>query len=226
MGQGILIIGESGSGKSTAIESLDPKQTFIINVKNKPLPFKGWKTNYIPFNKDNPEGNYIGTDDPSTMYKIMQHVSEKMPHIKNLIIEDFQYMAANEYMNRIKETGFQKFNDIGKNIYSVADLHNKLRDDLVVAYLNHPDETTDAMGDRRVRAKTIGKMVDSVVTLEGLFTIVLFTKVKKGKEGMEYSFITQSDGATTAKSPRGMFDTLEIPNDLNYVINKMNEYNQ
>ena len=132
---------------------------------------------------------------------------------------------ANEYMNRIKETGFQKFNDIGKNIYSVADLHNKLRDDLIVAYLNHPDESTDAMGDRRVRAKTIGKMVDSVVTLEGLFTTVLFTKVKKGKDGMEYSFITQSDGATTAKSPRGMFDTLEIPNDLNYVINKMNEYN-
>lgn len=81
------------------------------------------------------------------------------------------------------------------------------------------------MGDRKVRAKTIGKMVDSVVTLEGLFTTVLFTKVKKGKEGMEYSFITQSDGMTTAKSPRGMFETLEIPNDLNYVINKINEYN-
>jgi len=81
------------------------------------------------------------------------------------------------------------------------------------------------MGDRKVRAKTIGKMVDSVVTLEGLFTTVLFTKVKKGKEGMEYSFITQSDGMTTAKSPRGMFETLEIPNDLKFVINKINEYN-
>jgi hypothetical protein len=81
------------------------------------------------------------------------------------------------------------------------------------------------MGDKKVRAKTVGKLVDNVVTLEGLFTVVLFTKVRKGKDAMEYSFITQSDGVTTAKSPRGMFDTLEIPNDLKYVITKMNEYN-
>jgi hypothetical protein len=84
----------------------------------------------------------------------------------------------------------------------------------------------DAMGDVKVRAKTAGKLIDNVVTLEGLFTTVLFTKVRKGKDAMEYFFTTQTDGATTAKSPRGMFDTLEIPNDLNYVITKMNEYNK
>lgn len=225
MGQGVLVIGPSGSGKSTSLEHLEPKETFIINVKNKPLPFRGWKVNYLPFTKDNPNGNYIGTDDASTMLKIMQHVSDKMPHIKHLIVEDFQYMAANEFMRRSAETGFQKFNIIGKNIYDVADIHNKLREDLTVIYLNHDDESTDAMGDRKIKAKTIGKVVDNVITLEGLFTVVLFTKVKKGKEGMEYYFITQTDGATTAKSPRGMFETLEIPNDLNFVINKMNEYN-
>ncbi len=225
MAEGVLIVGPSGSGKSTSLENLDPKQTFIINVKNKPLPFRGWKANYVPFNKDNPEGNYIGTDDPSTMLKIMQHVSDKMPHIKHLIVEDYQYMSANEYMNRAKESGFQKFTDIGKNIYSTADIHNKLRNDLVVVYINHDDESTDAMGDRKVRAKTCGKLIDNVVTLEGLFTVVLFTRVKKGKDCMEYSFVTQTDGVNTAKSPKGMFDTLEIPNDLNYVINKMNEYN-
>jgi hypothetical protein len=226
MAQGILIVGPSGSGKSTSLENLPAKETFIINVKNKPLPFKGWKNNYTPFSKDNPNGNYIGTDDPATILKIMQHVSDKMPHIKNLIVEDFQYMAANEFMRRSSEVGFAKFNIIGKNIYDVADIHNKLREDLNVIYFNHDDESTDSMGDRKVRAKTIGKVVDNVVTLEGLYTIVLFTKVKKGKEGMEYYFITQSDGATTAKSPKGMFDTLEIPNDLNYVIEKMNEYNK
>jgi len=222
---GILIVGESGSGKSTSIETLNPKETFIINVKNKPLPFKGWKSLYTAFNKENPDGNYIGTDNPNTMLQVMQHVSDKMPHIKQLIIEDYQYMSANEYMNRAKESGFQKFTDIGKNIYSTADLHNKLREDLCVVYINHPDETTDAMGDKKVRAKTAGKLIDNVVTLEGLFTVVLFTKVKKGKDAMEYSFITQSDGVTTAKSPKGMFETLEIPNDLNFVITKMNEYN-
>lgn len=225
MGQGLLLVGPSGSGKSTSLEHLDPAQTFIINVKNKALPFKGWKANYTPFSKENPNGNYIGTDDAATIMKIMQHVSDKMPHIKHLIVEDFQYMSANDYMRRSSETGFNKFVIIGKNIYDVADLHNKLRDDLTVVYINHDDESTDAMGDRKIKAKTIGKVVDNVITLEGLFTVVLFTKVKKGKEGMEYYFVTQTDGATTAKSPRGMFDSLEIPNDLNYVINKINEYN-
>lgn len=225
MAGGILIVGESGTGKSTSIETLNPKETFIINVKNKPLPFKGWKANYIAFSKDNPNGNYIGTDDPKIILGVMQHVSDKMSHIKQLIVEDFQYMSANEYMNRAKETGFNKFTDIAKNIYSVADAYNKLRDDLTVVYVNHLDETTDAMGDRKIKAKTIGKMVDNVVTLEGLFTVVLFTKVRKGKDAMEYSFVTQSDGATTAKSPRGMFDKLEIPNDLAFVIKQMHDYN-
>jgi len=225
VGQGLLLVGPSGSGKSTSLEHLEPAQTFIINVKNKALPFKGWKSNYTPFSKENLNGNYIGTDDAATIMKIMQHVSDKMPHIKHLIVEDFQYMSANDYMRRSAETGFNKFVIIGKNIYDVADLHNKLRDDLTVVYINHDDESTDAMGDRKIKAKTIGKVVDNVITLEGLFTVVLFTKVKKGKEGMEYYFVTQTDGATTAKSPRGMFDSLEIPNDLNYVINKINEYN-
>lgn len=224
MANGVLIIGESGSGKSTSIETLDPKQTFIINVKNKPLPFKGWKSMYTPFSKETPNGNYIGTDNPQIIMSVMQHVSDKLQHIKVLIIEDYQYMSANEYMNRAKESGFQKFTDIGKNIYSTADLHNKLREDLTVVYINHPDETTDSMGDKKIRAKTAGKLIDNVVTLEGLFTVVLFTKVEKGKEGMEYSFITQSDGITTAKSPKGMFDKLKIPNDLNFVIKKINEY--
>jgi len=226
MAEGVLIIGPSGSGKSTSLAYLDPKSTFIINVKNKPLPFKGWKNSYTLLSKDNPQGNYIGTDNPATILATMQHVSDKMPHITTLVVEDFQYMAANEFMQRATETGFAKFTSIGKNIYSVADLHNKLRENLIVVYINHDDESTDTMGDRKVRAKTAGKLIDNVVTLEGLFTTVLFTKVKKGKEGMEYYFVTQTDGATTAKSPRGMFDELEIPNDLHYVISKINEYNK
>lgn len=226
MAEGILIVGPSGSGKSTSLENLDPKETFIINVKNKPLPFKGWKNSYIPLTKENPTGNYIGTDDPKTILSTMQYVSDKLTHIKQLIIEDFQYMAANEYMVRAKESGFQKFTDIGKNIYSVADLHNKLRNDLIIVYINHDDESTDALGDRKLRAKTAGKLIDNVVTLEGLFTTVLFTKVKKGKDVMEYYFVNQTDGTTTAKSPKGMFDKIEIPNDLKYVIDKVKEYNQ
>jgi hypothetical protein len=224
MGLGILIGGESGSGKSTSIEHLDPKETFLINVKNKSLPFKGWKSKYTPFGKDNLNGNYLHTESPDAIMKTMQYVSDNMKHIKQLIIDDFQYMGAAEFMQRASEKGFDKFTSIGKNIYSVADYHNKLRDDLTVIYTNHLDETTDAYGDRKVKAKTVGKLVDNVVTLEGLFTIVLYTKVKKTKDGMEYVFETQNNGSNTAKSPRGMFDSLEIPNDLAFVLAKANEY--
>lgn len=224
MGLGILVAGESGTGKSTSLEHLDPKQTFIINVKNKSLPFKGWKGNYTPFGKDNLNGNYLYTESPDTIIKTMEYVSDKMPHIKQLIIDDFQYMAAAEFMARASEKGFDKFTSIGKNIYSVADKHTKLRDDLTVIYMNHLEESTDAFGDRKVKAKTVGKLVDNVVTLEGLFTMVLYTKAKKTKDGMEYVFETQNNGSNTAKSPRGMFDSLEIPNDLAYVLKKANEY--
>ena len=224
MATGILILGESGTGKSTSLENLPPKETFIINIKGKSLPFKGWKNNYSLLSKDNPNGNYLQTESADAIIKTMQHVSENMKHIKYLIVEDFQYMAASEFMNRASEKGFDKFTSIGKNIYSVADYHNKLREDLIVVYINHLEEFTNEMGDRKLKAKTVGKLVDNVVTLEGLFTIVLYTKVKKGKEGMEYVFETQNNGSNTAKSPKGMFPTMEIPNDLKYVTSMIDEY--
>lgn len=225
MANGILIVGPPGSGKSTSIESLDPNSTFIINIKNKALPFRAWKNNYKTLNKENVNGNYLGTDNTAVILATMQHINDKMPHIKTIIIDDLQYMSANEFMRRSGETGFTKFNIIAKNLYDVLDIYNKLRDDLFVIYTNHEEDFIDSVGDRRVKVKTVGKAVDSYITVEGLFTTVLFTKVKKGKEGMEYTFVTQSDGATTAKSPRGTFDSLEIPNDLNFVINKTKEYN-
>lgn len=224
MGLGILVLGESGTGKSTSLENLNPKETFIINVKNKSLPFKGWKAGYTPFGKDTPNGNYLHSESADTIIKVMRHVSENMKHIKQLIIDDFQYMAASEFMQRANEKGFDKFTSIGRNIYNVADEHTKLRSDLTVIYINHLEETTDVMGDRKLKAKTVGKLVDNVVTLEGLFTMVLYTKVKKTKDGLEFSFETQNSGSNTAKTPKGMFDSNEIPNDLAFVIEKANQY--
>lgn len=224
MGKGILVLGESGSGKSTSIETLDPKSTFIINIKGKDMPFKGWSKNYTTFSKDNPNGNYLGVWDATSIIKVMNHISEKMPHIKTIIIDDFQYMSATDLMNRSNEKGFEKFSIIGKNIFDVIDQFNKLRNDLYVVYTNHLDEFIDSTGDRRLKAKTVGKLVDNVITLEGMFTMVLYAKTKKGKDGMEYVFSTQNDGSNTCKTPKGMFDKAEIPNDLGYVISKIEEY--
>ena len=218
MAQSVLIIAESGSGKSTSIETLEPKETFIINVANKPLPFKGWKTKYKLWSKDNPSGNLYSKPDADSIVACLRYVSEKRPEIKNIVIDDFQYMSGFEYMEKALEKGYDKFTKMASNLSKVATLPKDLRDDLIVFFLTHAEESTDIEGNRKLKAKTIGKMIDNVLTLEGLFSIVLFGKVKKDKErGVRYVFETQNNGENTCKSPRGMFEALEISNDLGLV---------
>lgn len=218
MADSVLIIAESGSGKSTSIENLNPKETFIINVANKPLPFKGWKKNYKFWSKDVPDGNLFSSADPSSIIACLKYISAKMPHIKNVVVDDFQYMSAFEFFDRAAEKGYDKFTQIGAALANVAKTPKDLRDDLIVFILTHAEEATDLEGRKRVKAKTIGKMVDEKLTLEGLFSIVLFGKVKKDKDGnIRYVFETKNNGENTCKSPKGMFEELEVPNDLEVV---------
>ena len=225
MAQSTLIIAESGSGKSTSIRNLEPKETFIINIANKPLPFRGWKKNYTQISKSNPNGNMTSASSANGVVKAMKHVSEKMPHIKNLIIDDLQYMSSFEYFDRANEKGYDKFTQIAANLAQVAKLPKDLRDDLYVFFLTHSEDATDINGNRRVKAKTIGKMIDNTMTLEGLFSIVLFGKVIKQEDGtLEYVFETQNNGENTCKSPMGMFEENKIPNDLQYVKDCIEEY--
>jgi len=224
MAQEILIIGESGSGKSTSLEGLNPEATFIINVAKKPMPFKGWKNRYSKLSKEQPEGNYIESDNSATIIRTMKHISENMPNIKTVIVDDFQYVMANEYMRRANERGFEKFTDIGLHAWEVANGGKNMRDDITFVMIGHAESATDLQGNRKLKFKTVGKLVDNVITMEGMFTVVLFTDVSVDAEGnTSYQFITQSDGTTTAKSPRDMFK-LKIPNDLEYVMKTMSEY--
>jgi hypothetical protein len=218
MGQGILIIAESGAGKSTSIEALDPKETFIINVANKPLPFKGWRKKYTLWSKETPNGNLYDKATPESIEACLRYINDKRPEIKNVVIDDFQYMSSFEFFDKVDEKGYEKFTKIGAHLARVARLPKDLRDDLMIFILTHAEESTDIEGKRRFKAKTIGRMVDEKLTLEGLFSIVLFGKVKKNKEGLiRYVFETQTNGENTCKSPRGMFDTLEIENNLQIV---------
>lgn len=215
MAQGILVIAESGAGKSTSIENLDPSESFIINVANKPLPFKGWKKKYPIWSKDNPTGNMYYGNSPASIEACMKYVNEKRKEIKVLVIDDFQYMSSFEFFDRVDEKGYDKFTQIGGHLARIARLPKDLREDLTVVFLTHAEESTDLEGKRKFKAKTIGKMVDEKLTLEGLFSIVLFGKVKKDKDGnIRYVFETQTTGDNTCKSPKGMFDSFEIPNDL------------
>ena len=211
-----LIIGESGTGKSTSLQMLDPTETFIINVLDKPLPFRGYKKNYTRINADATEGNYYASDDYNKIMRIIKVINEKRPEIKNLIIDDWQYTMCNEFMRRATETGFVKFTEIGQHAWSIIKSLTDCRDDLFCFVLSHSD--TDQNG--KYKCKSIGKMLDEKITIEGMFTIVLHTQVMDGS----YRFLTQNDGSHIAKSPQGMFEDKYIGNDLAFVKAKMNEY--
>jgi hypothetical protein len=148
-----------------------------------------------------------------------------MPHIKNLVIDDWQYMSSFEYFDRANEKGYDKFTQIAANLAQVAKLPKDMRDDLYIFFLTHSEESTDMNGHRKVKAKTIGKMIDNTLTLEGLFSIVLFGKVVKGEDDkLSYVFETVNNGENTCKSPAGMFDDARIDNSLQVVKDAIIEY--
>lgn len=213
----ILIIGESGTGKSTSIRTLNPEETYIINVLDKPLPFKGFKHNYKEKDEKNGiKGNYYSSDNSANIIKCAKFVSSNRPDIKNLIIDDYQYVMANEFMRRALEKGYGKFAEIGKNGWEIILELGHLRNDLDCFILSHSDVGDDGVS----RCKTIGRMLNDKVVLEGMVTIVLHTVIIDG----EHKFITNHDGSKTAKSPMGLFEDKLIDNDLNFVKQKMAAY--
>ncbi len=216
----IMISGASGTGKSRSIVELPAESTFIIASLAKDLPFRGWRKKYIPLTKSG--GNYLVTDDYETIDKTLTYVSEKRPEIKTIIIDDSQYLMANEFMRRHSKVGggnavFSLYNDIGDHFWHLVMNMRLLRQDLIVVLLHH-SETTEA---GYTKAKTIGKMLDDKIVIEGMFSIVLNTAVENG----QYFFETQTSGFNTTKSPEGMFAEKRIPNDLNLVVQSIHSYN-
>lgn len=223
------IVGESGSGKSTSLRNLDPTKTFIINVANKPLPIKGYRKNYKSLSQDPVtkkfEGNLYNTSSIDKILQILKVVNATMPHIEQIIIEDSQYLMSFEAMDRAQEKGYEKFTQFAQHFYSVLKEASGLRDNLKVFILTHSENIGDALNPS-YKIKTVGKMIDNMITIEGLFTYVLFTIRKQNDDGiMEYKFITNSNGQNTAKTPMGCFAEEFIDNDLQYVFNKIDEYN-
>lgn len=223
MAEKILVLGETGCGKTRSMTNLDPKSTFLFNTIGKPLPFRGWKSSYTALTKENPKGNMVSTHNSEQIVKTMQFVSEKMPHIKTIVIDDAQYVMSYEYMERAKERGFDKFVEIGKHMFDILTAPDSLRDDLVIVFLAHCEEVSTG-GSSKIKMKTIGKMLDEKITIEGMFTIVLLASVYKIDNGLKYCFVTKNDGTTTVKSPEGMFEDPIIDNDLNKVLETMDQY--
>ena len=223
------IVGESGSGKSTSIRNLDPEHTFIINVARKSLPFRGFKKNYkeLTLNPETRkyEGNLYNTASVDKIAQVLRVIDKTMPHIKYVLIDDSQYLMSFEAMERAQEKSYEKFTQIAQHFYSVLKEAMDMREDLKVFILTHSENTGDVLNPS-YKIKTVGKMIDNMITIEGLFTYVLFTVRTKNDDGeMEYKFVTQSDGTTTEKTPMGCFADKYIDNDLAFVFEQIDKYN-
>lgn len=199
MGVPVLIMGESGSGKTFSLRNFDPAEVGIFSVEKGRLPFKGdFRVKKRATYKD------IGA-------------IFKDPKLKRYVIDDAQYLLVNELFDRAKEVGYQKYTDMAVSFRNLIHSINYLLPDDVIVYILHHTETDSNTG--RVKAKTVGKMIDQYLTLEGCFDIVLLAET----DGKEHYFVTQSDGNTTAKSPYGMFPE-KIDNDLKSVDDAIRAY--
>lgn len=216
----IGIVGATGTGKSTSIKHLDPKETYIINVAKKELPFKGSEKLYNTENK-----NYKEVDDAIEITKLLKTISEKAPHIKNIIIEDSNYIMGFNIVSKATEVGYTKFSLMAKDMVDLFREARRLRDDIKVFYLTHPETIEDGGDIIGYKIKTAGKLIDNQVLLEGLLTVCLYTHVEESKDGVvTYSYLTNRFKKYPAKSPDGMFNEIKIPNDLSYIAKKLDEY--
>ncbi|HDW3967039.1 TPA: AAA family ATPase [Escherichia coli] len=209
MGTATLILGESGTGKSTSLRNLPPEKTLIIQCINKPLPFPS--SDWVKISKKNNNGNIYRTDNTENIVRALINA----PH-EIVVIDDYQAVMVNELMGKCNERGYDKFTSIGKNAWDVFRAAGEGADTRRVYILAHTQ--TDDFGYTRM--KTVGKLVDSTLVPEGYFTIVLRTHVQNGK----YSFSTQTNGSDCCKSPVGMFDSQFIDNDLYEVDKKICSY--
>lgn len=198
MGIPVMILGASGSGKSTSMRNFEPDEIGIFNVAGKPLPFR----------------KKLPKVDNATYGKIFKAL--QAPKLKTYVIDDSQYLMAFESFDHAKETGYTKFTNMAVNFRNlISFVVNQTPPDVIVYFLHH----TELSEDGRIKAKTLGKMLDNQLTVEGLFSIVLLCQV----EGSEHFFITNSDGTNPAKSPMEMFE-MKIDNDLKFVDETIRDY--
>ena len=220
----IMLLGKSGTGKSTSIKGLDSKETVVINVLGKRLPFKGSNTLY---NKENK--NLFQRDTYTDIISLIQNISDKAANVKNIILDDFIYVMRKEYFSRAKETGYGKYTELAQHFQQIISTCEKLRDNLTVFMILHSEDVQSDKVTTGYKVSTVGNLVDNCYNPLEVVPMVLYSSVKYDDKGnIEYGFYTHrcKEGVIEipAKTPDEMFDEDFIPNDLGYVVKKMNEY--
>lgn len=209
MAKMLLIIGEAGSGKTSSLRNLSPKEHYYIDCDKKGLNYKGWKNDYSEENK-----NYFKTNDGDTVIKLLKNISEKAPNVKYITIDTINSIMIADEMRRAKDKNFDKWTDLATCIYNIVDVVPDLRDDLTVIFIGHTQTEEDGF----VRLLTNGKKLNKI-GLEKYFNTVLLAKGMDGK----YVFETRANNST-ARTPMGAFDELEIDNDIVKVLEVLKEY--
>lgn len=212
MSTAILIMGESGSGKTTSLRNLPPKETFYIDADGKGLSWKGWRK---AFNSENK--NYVQQSKAEEISKVMDKL-RTLDHVKYIVLDTINGVMLDQEMERIREKGYDKWVDLAENAYYIAQKASQLRDDQVVIILGHSETITTDDGFRQTRLKTNGRKLEKIV-LESKFTTVLLCE----QRGDGYVYVTRGQN-TTAKTPLGMFNTDEIDNDITTVLEALKDY--
>lgn len=215
MAKVIGIMGESGSGKTTAMRNLDPKTTFYIDCDKKGLSWKGWRDQYSTENK-----NYWSTDLVETVQSLLKKISEQenMKHIKTVVIDTLNGLMVADEVRRMKEKNYDKWVDLAQCVWTLLDSLYAFREDLTIIVICHSQTQKEDDGYTFTRIKTSGKKLDKL-NVESKLTTVLNAVQKDGK----YIFKTRSDNST-AKTPLGAFDQEEIDNDIVPVIKALKDY--
>lgn len=216
----VLVVGASGTGKTTSLETLPPKETLLINVLGKRLPF--------PDADEYVEGdNMLSISSASEILVNIEKFKDYSykPEVMNIVVDDGQYIMATEFMQKIRVTGYEKWNQMAEGIWKLFVASSKMRGGLKVFFLTHEETVVVGSTVTEKKMKTLGKLLDDKLTPEGMSTIVFFSGVSVGEPGKprDYYFQTQHDGISPAKSPRGMFPLL-MANDLDTVSKRIDEY--
>ena len=220
----VMLLGKSGTGKSTSVKGLDPKETVVINVLGKRLPFKGSQGLY-----NAQSNNLFHRDDYQSIITLLGQIDKSAPHVKNVIIDDMIYVMRKEYFKRAKETGYGKYTELAQHFQQMVSTCEGLRGDLNMFFILHSEDIQSDKTTTGYKVSTVGNLVDNQYNPLEVVPMVLYSSVVYDDKGQaKYGFYTHrfKEGTVEipAKTPDGMFEEDFIPNDLGLVVKAMNEY--